>query len=172
MKRIVSTQNPFKPIFACCLDYDHYSDPLSLVHLRSRIAHPACRRSADWALFARQAVTRRAGVRRGLPVRIPHAKKKNKSEFGITGGEISGERACKRRSAKHLESLPSLLEGRCSIQLSYGRDENFPLQSSGFRGVATERTGLGLVLQSFYRRTTLFRQEAGWDRLYPKVVVC
>jgi hypothetical protein len=41
--------------------------------------------------------------------------------FGTTGGEISGERTCKRRSAKHLEFLPSLLEGRRSIQLSYGR---------------------------------------------------
>ncbi len=41
--------------------------------------------------------------------------------FGTTKGEISGERPCKRRSAKHLEFLPSLLEGRRSIQLSYGR---------------------------------------------------
>ena len=40
---------------------------------------------------------------------------------GTIGGEISGERTCKRRSAKHLEFLPSLLEGRRSIQLSYGR---------------------------------------------------
>jgi hypothetical protein len=37
-------------------------------------------------------------------------------------GEISGERTRKRRSAKHLELLPSLLEGRRSIQLSYGRN--------------------------------------------------
>ncbi len=41
---------------------------------------------------------------------------------GTIGGEISGERTCKRRSAKHLEFLPSLLEGRRSIQLSYGRN--------------------------------------------------
>jgi hypothetical protein len=41
--------------------------------------------------------------------------------FGTTKGEISGERPCKRRSEKHLEFLPFLLEGRCSIQLSYGR---------------------------------------------------
>ena len=36
-------------------------------------------------------------------------------EFGITsvqtGGKISGERTCKRGSAKHLDFLPSLLEG-------------------------------------------------------------
>src|SRR2546429_9790132 len=43
---------------------------------------------------------------------------------GTIGGEISGERTCKRRSAKHLEFLPSLLEGRCSVQLSYGRAAN------------------------------------------------
>ncbi len=41
--------------------------------------------------------------------------------FGTTEGEISGERIRKRRSAKHLEVLFSLLEGRRSIQLSYGR---------------------------------------------------
>jgi hypothetical protein len=41
--------------------------------------------------------------------------------FGTTKGEISGERPCKRRSAKHLEFLPSLLEGSFSIRLSYGR---------------------------------------------------
>src|SRR2546430_11983086 len=41
--------------------------------------------------------------------------------FRSIGGEISGERTCKRRSAKHLEFLRSLLEGRRSIQLSYGR---------------------------------------------------
>ncbi len=41
--------------------------------------------------------------------------------FGSTGGEISGERTCKRRSAKHLEFVPSLFEGIRSIQLSYGR---------------------------------------------------
>ncbi len=41
--------------------------------------------------------------------------------FGISEGEISGERTCKRRSAKHLEFPPFLLEGRRSIHLSYGR---------------------------------------------------
>ena len=41
--------------------------------------------------------------------------------FGITEAEISGERACKRRPAKHLDVLPPLLEGRRSLQLSYGR---------------------------------------------------
>ena len=35
--------------------------------------------------------------------------------FGITEGEISGERTHKRRSAKHLGILPSLLEARRSI---------------------------------------------------------
>jgi hypothetical protein len=48
-----------------------------------------------------------------------------RSEFGITsiqlGPRFRGERACKRRPAKHLEFLPFLLEGRRSIQLSYGR---------------------------------------------------
>jgi hypothetical protein len=45
----------------------------------------------------------------------------NKVTFGTTRGEISGEITRKRRSAKHLEFLPSLLEGSCSIRLSYGR---------------------------------------------------
>ena len=51
----------------------------------------------------------------------PETAQRIRYDFGTTGGEISGGRACKRRSAKHLESLPSLLEGRRSIQLSYGR---------------------------------------------------
>ena len=52
---------------------------------------------------------------------------------GTIGGEISGERTCKRRSAKHLEFLPSLLEGRRSIQLSYGRyvdSKRFPVSTT------------------------------------------
>jgi hypothetical protein len=44
-------------------------------------------------------------------------------KFGTTEGKISGERTRKRRSAKHLEFLPSLLEGH-SIQLSYGRADH------------------------------------------------
>ena len=43
---------------------------------------------------------------------------------GTIVGKISGERTCKRRSAKHLEFLPFFLEGRRSIQLSYGRISN------------------------------------------------
>jgi hypothetical protein len=53
--------------------------------------------------------------------------------FGTIKGEISGERTCKRRSAKHLEFLPSLLEGRRSIQLSYGRyvdSKRFPVSTT------------------------------------------
>jgi hypothetical protein len=45
----------------------------------------------------------------------------NRHNFGITGSEISGEITHKRSSAKHLELLPALLEGSCSIRLSYGR---------------------------------------------------
>ena len=41
-------------------------------------------------------------LRRGSVVRY---------NFGTTEGEISGESVRKRRSAKHLEFLPSLLEG-------------------------------------------------------------
>ena len=52
---------------------------------------------------------------------MAEAAQRIRYNFGATEGEISGERTCKRRSAKHLEVLPSLLEGRCSIQLSYGR---------------------------------------------------
>jgi len=52
---------------------------------------------------------------------VAEAAQRIRYSFGTTGGEISGERACKRRSAKHLEFLPSLFEGRRSIQLSYGR---------------------------------------------------
>jgi hypothetical protein len=36
--------------------------------------------------------------------------------LGTTEGEISGERTCKRRSAKHLEFLPSLLEDAHSLR--------------------------------------------------------
>jgi hypothetical protein len=52
---------------------------------------------------------------------MAEAAQRIRYNFGTTEGKISGERACKRRSAKHLEFLPSLLEGRRSIQLSYGR---------------------------------------------------
>src|SRR6266436_8703333 len=52
---------------------------------------------------------------------VAEAAQRIRYNFGTTGGEISGERACKRRSAKHLQFVPSLLEGRRSIQLSYGR---------------------------------------------------
>ena len=56
----------------------------------------------------------------GIGIIVAEAAQRIRYNFGTTGGEISGERACKRRSAKHLEFLPSLLEGRRSIQLSYG----------------------------------------------------
>ncbi len=49
------------------------------------------------------------------------AYKRYRYNFGTTEGEISGEITRKRRSAKHLEFSPALLEGRRSIQLSYGR---------------------------------------------------
>jgi hypothetical protein len=52
------------------------------------------------------------------------ATKRVRYNFGTTGGEILGERTCKRLSAKHLEFLPSLLEGRRSIRLSYGRTKS------------------------------------------------
>src|SRR6266446_7085975 len=55
---------------------------------------------------------------------VAEAAQQIRYNFGTTGGEISGERACKRRSAKHLQFVPSLLEGRCSVQLSYGRAAN------------------------------------------------
>jgi hypothetical protein len=41
--------------------------------------------------------------------------------FGTTEAKISGESIRKRRSPKRLDFLHSLLEGRRSIQLSYGR---------------------------------------------------
>ena len=53
---------------------------------------------------------------------MAEAARRIRYNFGTTEGEISGERTHKRRSAKHLEFLPSLLEGRRSIQLSYGRN--------------------------------------------------
>ena len=52
---------------------------------------------------------------------ISKACQRVRYNFGITEAEISGERACKRRPAKHLDVLPPLLEGRRSLQLSYGR---------------------------------------------------
>ncbi len=58
---------------------------------------------------------------------VAEAAQRIRYNFGTTGGEISGEKACKRRSAKHLEFVPSLLEGRRSIQLSYGRILGFML---------------------------------------------
>jgi len=60
----------------------------------------------------------------GIGIIVAEAAQRIRYNFGTTGGEISGERACKRRSAKHLEFLPSLLEGRRSIQLSYGRSRS------------------------------------------------
>jgi len=45
---------------------------------------------------------------------VAEAAQRIRYNFGTTEGEISGERAGKRRSAKHLEFLPSLLEGRRS----------------------------------------------------------
>jgi hypothetical protein len=57
-----------------------------------------------------------------VPVwRVREAFRQSRYKFGTTEGKISGERACKRRPAKHLDFLLSLLEGRRSIQLSYGR---------------------------------------------------
>jgi hypothetical protein len=50
--------------------------------------------------------------------------------FGISKSEISGERTCKRRSAKHLELPPVLLEGKRSIQLSYGRILGYSFDST------------------------------------------
>ena len=44
--------------------------------------------------------------------------------LGTTEGEISGERTRKRRSTKHLRFLRFFFEGRCSIQLSYGRTDD------------------------------------------------
>jgi len=52
------------------------------------------------------------------------AYKRYRYNFGTTEGEISGEITRKRRSAKHLEFSPALLEGRRSIQLSYGRSRS------------------------------------------------
>jgi hypothetical protein len=49
------------------------------------------------------------------------AEQRIRYNFGTTEGMISGESTRKRRSAKHLGIVPSLLEGRRSIQLSYGR---------------------------------------------------
>jgi hypothetical protein len=63
---------------------------------------------------------------------VAEAAQRIRYNFGTAGGEISGERTCKRRSAKHLVVLPPLLEGRRSIQLSYGRDVHFPFENSGF----------------------------------------
>jgi hypothetical protein len=48
-------------------------------------------------------------------------KNTGRNNFGTSKSEISGERTRKRRSAKHLELPPVLLEGRRLIQLSYGR---------------------------------------------------
>jgi hypothetical protein len=64
---------------------------------------------------------------------VAEAAQRIRYNFGTTGGEISGEKACKRRSAKHLEFVPSLLEGRRSIQLSYGRyadSKRFPVSKN------------------------------------------
>ena len=63
---------------------------------------------------------------------MAEAAQRIRYNFGTTEGEISGERTCKRRSAKHLEVLPSLLEGRRSIQLSYGRTVQSILPSSTY----------------------------------------
>ena|SRR5487761_4076 len=52
---------------------------------------------------------------------VAKATKQLRYNFCTTEDEISGERIRKRRSAKHLDFLPSLLEGRRSFQLSYGR---------------------------------------------------
>jgi hypothetical protein len=68
----------------------------------------------------------------GIGIVVAEAAQRIRYNFGTTGGEISGERACKRRSAKHLEFLPSLLEGRRSIQLSYGRTVQSILPSSTY----------------------------------------
>jgi hypothetical protein len=68
----------------------------------------------------------------GFGIVVAEAAQRIRYNFGTTGGEISGERACKRRSAKHLEFLPSLFEGRRSIQLSYGRAETSINAGMGF----------------------------------------
>jgi hypothetical protein len=46
---------------------------------------------------------------------------KHVNGFGITEAEISGERACKRCPANHLDFLLPSLEGGCSFHLSHGR---------------------------------------------------
>ena len=69
-------------------------------------------------------------------VASPNQKPVVRYNFGTTEGEISGERIRKRRSAKHLEFLPSLLEGRRSFQLSYGRIRQ-PNSKSFVPGVET-----------------------------------
>src|ERR1700674_5291996 len=77
------------------------------------------------------------------------ATKRVRYNFGTTGGEVAGERTCKRRSAKHLEFLPSLLEGRRSIHLSYGRVEFSPCKSLLFtmgRSSGSGRLSFGLPL--------------------------
>jgi hypothetical protein len=61
------------------------------------------------------------------------ANERLRYNFGITEAEFSGEKACKRRPAKHLDFLPPLLEGRRSFQLSYGR----LIDSKRFRAFAT-----------------------------------
>ena len=74
--------------------------------------------------------------------------------FGTAGGEISGERTCKRRSAKHLVVLPLLLEGRCSIQLSYGR----VACSDSKTGTDSQHAFLGRIQRRCY---TIRRRESG-----------
>src|SRR5882762_8974465 len=48
-------------------------------------------------------------------------KNTGRYNFGTSKSEISGERTCKRRSAKHLELPPVLLEDRRAFWLSHRR---------------------------------------------------
>jgi hypothetical protein len=105
---------------------------------------------------------------------VAEAAQRIRYNFGTTGGEISGERACKRRSAKHLEFLPSLLEGRRSIQLSYGRGAD--LDSRTLKGPLTLIWTLSLhdetdSLQRRHRRylTNLSQSEAFLPEPFPLV---
>jgi hypothetical protein len=93
-------------------------------------------------MFLTQSASDAGGTNRACSLPSPRFR----YNFGATEGEISGERIRKRRPAKHLDFLPPLLEGRRSIQLSYGRVSNADSKSS----IADSDTILEAL--TFYRK--------------------
>jgi hypothetical protein len=111
----------FLRVFRVFPDFEYSSEVLLSCRVRRGEIHQYVRVS-----YLPSVVRAPIGFLKSCRPRGESSIKNIRYNFGTTGDEISGEKACKRRSAKPLGFLPSLLEGRCSIQLSYGRTGTCP----------------------------------------------